>query len=186
VCRKTNGEVNISHETTTVVVWICDGIKRGVYRVLVRKPEGRRPLGRPRRRWVDNNRTDLREVECGYMDWIGRAQDRDRWRTLVSEVMNLRVPCNAGNFLTSCKPVSCSRRTLHHGVSKYLIAKNNYMFRPKAAIFRLLQFCSKSVIYMPILRGDAEISSSLRVTVSLFSGKSNGQWQVGCRFMGRF
>ena len=56
------------------------------------KPEGKRPLGRPRRRWVDNIRTDLQEVECGYMDWIGRAQDRDRWRTLVSAVMNLRVP----------------------------------------------------------------------------------------------
>ena len=53
------------------------------------------------------------------MDWIGLAQDRDRWRTLVSAVMNLRFPQNAGNFLTSCKPVSFSRRTLHHGVSKY-------------------------------------------------------------------
>ena len=63
-----------------------------VYRVLVGKPEGRRPLGRPRRRWVDNIRIDLQEVGCGYMDWIGLAQDRDRWRTLVSAVMNLRVP----------------------------------------------------------------------------------------------
>ena len=60
---------------------------------------------------------DLREVGCGYMNWIGLAQDRDRWRTLVSAVMNLRFPRNAGNFLTSCKPVSCSR-TLDHGVSK--------------------------------------------------------------------
>ena len=56
----------------------------------------------------------------------------------------------------------------------YLIAKNNYMFRPIAAIFRLLQFCSESVIYMPILQDDAEISSSLRVTISLFSGKCHG------------
>ena len=63
-----------------------------VYRVLVEKPEGRRTLGRPRRRWVDNIRMDLQEVECGYMDWIGLVQDRDRWRTLVSAVMNLRVP----------------------------------------------------------------------------------------------
>jgi len=60
-------------------------------RVLVGKPEGRRPLGRPRRRWADI-RMDLQEVECGYMNWIGLAQDRDRWRTLVSAVMNLRVP----------------------------------------------------------------------------------------------
>ena len=63
-----------------------------VYRVLVRKSEGRRPLGRPRLRWVDNIRMDLQEVGCGYMYWIGLAQDRDRWRTLVSAVMNLRVP----------------------------------------------------------------------------------------------
>ena len=61
---------------------------------------------------------DLHEVGCGYMDWIGLAQARDRWWTLVSAVMNLRVPSNAGNFLTSSKPVSFSRRTLHHGVSK--------------------------------------------------------------------
>jgi len=68
------------------------GEERGVYRVWVGKPEGKRPLGRPRRRWVDNIRTDLQDVGGGYMDWIGVAQDRDRWRTLVSEVMNLRVP----------------------------------------------------------------------------------------------
>ena len=68
------------------------GEESGVYRALVRKPEGKRPLGRPRHRWEDNIRMDLQEVGCGYMDWIGRAQDRDRWRTLVSAVMNLRVP----------------------------------------------------------------------------------------------
>ena len=56
------------------------GEERGVYRVLVGKPEGRRPLGRPRRRWVDNIRMDLLEVGCRYMDWIGLAQDRDSWR----------------------------------------------------------------------------------------------------------
>jgi len=68
------------------------GEERAVYRFLVGKPEGRRPLGRPRRRWADNNRMDLQEVGCGYLNWIGLAQDRDRWRTLVSAVMNLRVP----------------------------------------------------------------------------------------------
>ena len=68
------------------------GEEREVYRVLVGKPEGKRPLGRPRRRWMDNIRMDLQEVGCGYIDWIGLAQDRDRWRTLVSAVMNLRVP----------------------------------------------------------------------------------------------
>ena len=68
------------------------GEVRGVDRVLVWKPEGRGPLGRPRIRWVDNIRMDLQEVGCGYMDWIGLAQDRDRWRTLVGAVMNLLVP----------------------------------------------------------------------------------------------
>ena len=65
---------------------------RGVYRVLVGKPEGKRLLGRPRRRWEDNIKKDLQEVGCGVMDWIEVAQDRDRWRALVSAVMNLRVP----------------------------------------------------------------------------------------------
>ena len=82
------------------------GEERGVYRVLVGKPEGKRPLVRPRRRWVDNIRTDLQEVGCGYMDWIGLPQDSVRWGPLVRAVMNLRVPRSVGNFLTSCKPVS--------------------------------------------------------------------------------
>ena len=68
------------------------GEERGVYRVFVVKPEGKRPLGRPKRRCVDNIRMGLQEVGCGYMDWIGMAQDIDSWRTLVSAVMNLRVP----------------------------------------------------------------------------------------------
>jgi hypothetical protein len=68
------------------------GEERGVYRVLLGKPEGRRQLGRPRCRWMGNSRMDLQEVGCGYMGWIGLAQDRDRWRKLLSAVMNLRVP----------------------------------------------------------------------------------------------
>jgi hypothetical protein len=68
------------------------GDKRGVYRVLLGKPEGRRPLGRPRRRWVGNIRMDLQEVGCEYVDRIGLAQDRYGWRRLVSAVMNLQVP----------------------------------------------------------------------------------------------
>ena len=68
------------------------GERRGVYRVLVGKLEGKRPLRRPRHRWENSIKLDLQEVGCGYMDWIGPAQDRDSWRTLVSAVMNLRVP----------------------------------------------------------------------------------------------
>jgi len=66
--------------------------ERLLYRFLVGKPEGRRLLGRSRRRWEDNIRMDLLEVGCGYMDWIGLAQDRYSWQTLVCAVMNLRVP----------------------------------------------------------------------------------------------
>jgi ribosome biogenesis protein Nip4 len=68
------------------------GESRGVYRVLVRKTEGKRPLERPRRRWEDNIKMDLQEVGCGAMDWMELIQDRDRWRALVNELMNLRVP----------------------------------------------------------------------------------------------
>jgi hypothetical protein len=68
------------------------GEERGLYRILLGKPEGKKLLGRPRRRWVDNIRTVLQVVGYGYTDWIGLVQDRDRWRTLVSAEMNLRVP----------------------------------------------------------------------------------------------
>jgi hypothetical protein len=68
------------------------GERRGVYGVLVGKPEGKRPLRRPRCRWEDNIKMDLQEVECGGMDWLGLAQDTDRWRALVNAVMNLQVP----------------------------------------------------------------------------------------------
>jgi len=68
------------------------GDEKGLYRILVGKPEGRRPMGRPRLRWVDNISTNLQEVGCGYVDWIGLAQDSARWRTLVSVVKNLQVP----------------------------------------------------------------------------------------------
>jgi len=65
------------------------------------KPEGKRPLGRSRRRWEDNIKMDIQEMGCGGMDWIDLAKHRDRWRALVKAVMNLRVPYNLVNFLTS-------------------------------------------------------------------------------------
>jgi hypothetical protein len=73
--------------------------ERGVYRVLVGKPERRRPLGRTRRRWVDNIWMDLQEVGCGHVDWIGLVQDRDRWRTLASAVMKPSASVKCGEFL---------------------------------------------------------------------------------------
>jgi hypothetical protein len=68
------------------------GERRGIYRVLVGKPEGKRPLGRSRRRWEDNIKTYLQEVACGGMDWIDLAKDRDKWGALLTDVMNIRVP----------------------------------------------------------------------------------------------
>jgi hypothetical protein len=68
------------------------GKNRNAYRSLVGQPEAWRPLGRPKRRWLENIRMDLVEVGCGVVDWIGLAQDRDRWRALVNSVLNLRVP----------------------------------------------------------------------------------------------
>jgi hypothetical protein len=68
------------------------GEKMNAYRILVGKPEGKRPLGRPRRKWEDNIRMDLREIGWSGMDWIDLAQGRDQWRALVKTVMNLRVP----------------------------------------------------------------------------------------------
>jgi hypothetical protein len=103
------------------------GEGRGTYRALVGKPEGRRPLGRPRRRWEDNIKMDLQVVGWGGMDWINLAQDRERWRALVNAVMNLRVPYNAGNFLSSSGRFSFSGRTLLHGV-QYRSGKVDYFY----------------------------------------------------------
>jgi len=75
--------------------------RTGVYRILVGKPEGNRPLGRHKRRWEDKIEMDLQEVGCVGMDWIELAQDRDSWRAFVNAVINPQVPKNVGNFLTS-------------------------------------------------------------------------------------
>jgi len=94
------------------------GERKGAYSVLVdERREGKRPLGGTRRRWEDNIKMDLQEMGCGGMDWIDLAQDTERRRALVNAVMNRWVLSNAGNFLTSCGPVSFSRRILLHGVS---------------------------------------------------------------------
>ena len=89
-----------------------------MHRVLVGKPEGKSPLGRPRRRREDNIKMDLQEVGGGFGDWMELAQDRDRWRALVSTVMNLGVPKMRRISCLAAEPVSFSRRTLFHRVSK--------------------------------------------------------------------
>jgi hypothetical protein len=94
------------------------GKMTNVYKILVGKPECKRPLWRPRRKLEDNIKMDLWEIGLKGVNWIHVSQDRDRWRALLDTVMNLRVPYKAGNFLTSATTVSFSGRTLLHGVSK--------------------------------------------------------------------
>ena len=118
------------------------GQGRGVYRVLVGKPEVKRPLGRPRRRWDDYIKMDLQEVGGGCEDWMELAQDRDRWRALVSTVMNFRVPKMRGISWLAAYPVTFSIRTLLHGVSrqvsKYLQNKTESIRRRRVLVFMLL------------------------------------------------
>jgi hypothetical protein len=80
--------------------------KRNMYRLLVGKPEGKRPLGRPRRRWIDNIKMDFSEIGVSVVDWIGLAQDRYRWRALVNSVMNLRFHKMLGNYLVDAQLMS--------------------------------------------------------------------------------
>jgi hypothetical protein len=91
--------------------------RRNTSRLLVGKPEGKRLLGRPKRRWMDNMKIDLRVIVWGNMDWIDLAQERDQRRAFVNTVMNLYVPCNVGKFLSSCTAASFSRRAQLHKVS---------------------------------------------------------------------
>jgi hypothetical protein len=97
------------------------GEKRNVYRLLVGKPERKSPLGRPRRRWIDNIKTDLLEIGLNVVDWIGLTQDRYSWRALVNAVMNLRVPQNAGKLPSDGTTCSFSSGTQLHRVS-YIVS----------------------------------------------------------------
>jgi hypothetical protein len=83
----------------------------------VGKPEGKRPLGRPRRKWVDNNRMDIGEVGWSDVDWLGLAKDRNRWRALVNSVLNLRVPSNAGKLSSVLTSIGFSSSVQLHRVS---------------------------------------------------------------------
>jgi hypothetical protein len=94
-----------------------NGGKRNAYRLSVRKPEGKKPLGRPRRRGVDNIRMDLGEVGWDDVDWIGLAKDRNKWRALVNSVLNLRVPRNAGKVSSGLASTGLSSSAQLHRVS---------------------------------------------------------------------
>jgi hypothetical protein len=94
-----------------------NGENWNAYRILVGKPEGKRPLGRPRCRWVANTKIDLREIGWDGTDWIDLAQNTDQWRALVNTVMNLRVRQNVEKLLSSCTTGDFSRRAQLHGVS---------------------------------------------------------------------
>jgi hypothetical protein len=93
------------------------GEKMKAYRLLVGKPEGRRPLGRPRCRWLDNIRMDLVEVGWADVDWIGKGQDTERWRASVNSVLNLRVPYNAGKLSSVQTTMDLSSSAQLHGVN---------------------------------------------------------------------
>jgi hypothetical protein len=93
------------------------GEKRNAYKLLVGKPEGKRPPGRPRHRWVDNMGMDLGEVEWSDVDWIGLAQDRNTWRVLANSALNLRVPLNAGKLSSGFTTLGLSSRAQLHRVS---------------------------------------------------------------------
>jgi hypothetical protein len=109
------------------------GEKRNVYRLLVGKPEGKRPLGRPRRRCIDNIKMNLSEIGLSVVDWFGLAQDRYRWRALVNAVMNLRVPQNAGKL-----PSDCTICGLSSGTQLHIVSYHNYGHYPSFCFFTSL------------------------------------------------
>jgi hypothetical protein len=103
------------------------GDRKGAYKFLVGKPEGKRLLVRTMRRWEDNNKMDLQKMGSGGMDWIDLAQDRDRWWALVNEIMKASgsIKWGGGDFFTNREPVSFSRRTILRGVSKRKVGNPN-------------------------------------------------------------
>ena len=136
----------------------CIGEGRGVHRVLVGRPEGKRPLGRPRRRWEDNIEINLQEVGGVWGDWMELAQDRDRWRALVSTVMNLRVPKMRGISWLSAELVSFSRRTLIQLAAYRQATRNSYrewqyhmLHVYNYVLLKMSTWCSKHVEESSIL-----------------------------------
>jgi hypothetical protein len=124
-----------------------NGEKRNAYRILVGKPEGKRPLGRPRRRWEDNIRMDLIQIGWGGMDWIDVAQDRDQWRALVNTVMNLLVTKMLGNFLVAAQ-LAASQEGLSSMELVILMKRSRHcsslLHIPRTACLQLLQRAAPS------------------------------------------
>jgi hypothetical protein len=120
------------------------GEKRNVYRLLAGKPGGKRPLGKPKRRWADNIKMDLLEIELGGVDWIALAQDRYRWRALMKAVMNLRVPYNARKLPSACITCGLSSGSQLHRVSQSVRTIRSAEVRTHRV--RVLQFFQKEGI----------------------------------------
>jgi hypothetical protein len=149
------------------------GEKGNAYRILVGNPEGKRPLGRPRRRWVDNIKLDLREIGWDGRDWIDLAQDRDQWKALVNAVMNLRVPKIAGKFLSGCKTGSFSRRAQVHEGAQLIKHRDCFNF-------------TNSLVYNNVggaNQGDTtkDLSKCIRVASVKRSRVAKGNWKPGSK-----
>jgi hypothetical protein len=128
------------------------GEKRNMYRLLVGKPDGKRPLGRPRRRWIDNIKMDLLEIGLNVLDWIGLAQDRYRWRALVSSVMNFRVPLNAGNCRMAAQLVASRVVLGSTELVSYIFVKIYKQNPIEISYLAVLQTISSGPNFKPLFR----------------------------------
>jgi hypothetical protein len=131
------------------------GERRNAYRILVGKAEGKKTLGRPRRRWEDNIKMTYREIGWGAMDSIDLAQDKDQWRALVNTVINLQVPYNVGKFLSSYATGGFSRWAQLHGVSSF-------------CVFQKIQFNALNILRSLVLHRTKEATQRITGVLDFF------------------